>query len=489
MNLQRALPGVVGAGVALLACRLAATQRRSLTSRALRVVPGASGERLVDMDTPCLCVDLTSLDENMRRLDALLADHPTVNVRPIFKAHKCASIAAHQLTGRAPNGICCANVSEAEVLLARGITDVLVANEIIGEKKLNRLTAAMCAAGVASLRIIVDSPLGVSQLAAAALAASVRFDVLVDVNCGQKRCGVNTVADAVALGRRVREWPHLRLIGLQAYQGAAQHIRAKSDMEAEMGSVVGIAAAARAALEEEGLFDVASAQDVVVTGGGSGTLEYEMRSGVFTELQPGSYLFNDVDYSKNLSADGSDEGEAKWKASLFVLATVMSQTRCEDGSEYVVVDAGIKAHSIDSGMPSLYGSPSVQCQNGGDEHFKLVYTKEVAGQLRVPRVGEKVLLQPNHVDPTFNMHDHVAMFRTGKLPYSSEDVLAENPEVTVCFEFALRVCMRVWGRGGKRGEWGGGGKTTKRIQNTTTTTKKQTIAQDVWEIEARGPGY
>eukprot|EP00754_Rhynchopus_humris_P034374 Rhum_TRINITY_DN15703_c0_g1::Rhum_TRINITY_DN15703_c0_g1_i1::g.161897::m.161897 len=441
MNLQRALPGVVGAGVAVLACRLAATQRRALTSRALRVVPGAPGERLLEMDTPCLCVDLTSLDENMRRLDALLADHPAVNVRPIFKAHKCASIAAHQLTGRAPNGICCANVSEAEVLLARGITDVLVANEIIGEKKLGRLTAAMRAAGVQTLRIIVDSPLGVAQLEAAAGAASVRFDVLVDVNCGQKRCGVNTVADAVALGSLVRGSPHLRLVGLQAYQGAAQHIRAKSDMEAEMGSVVGIAAAARAALEEAGLFDVA-ARDVVVTGGGSGTLEYEMRSGVFTELQPGSYLFNDVDYSKNLSADGSDEGEAKWKASLFVLATVMSRTRCEDGSEYVVVDAGIKAHSIDSGMPSLYGSPSVQCQNGGDEHFKLVYAKEVAGKLRVPLVGEKVLLQPNHVDPTFNMHDHVAMFRTGKLPYSSEDVLAENPEVT-----------------------------------------------DVWEIEARGPGY
>eukprot|EP01061_Rhynchopus_euleeides_P011518 TRINITY_DN21084_c0_g1_i2.p1 TRINITY_DN21084_c0_g1~~TRINITY_DN21084_c0_g1_i2.p1 ORF type:complete len:448 (+),score=137.46 TRINITY_DN21084_c0_g1_i2:35-1345(+) len=436
MAFAKAAPPLLAAGATLLALRCLST-RRFASSTAGRLIPASRGDLLADSETPCLCVDLQAVDENIRRLESLVAGYPgKVNVRPIVKAHKTTRLAKYQLQSHVTRGICCAKVCEVEAMLRSGLTDILVSNEIIGERKLRRLTDAMRAANTTSLRAVVDSPFGVSSLQAAASEAGVTFDVLIELSCGQKRCGARPDS-VVPLARLVKEAPSLRLVGIQAYQGAAQHIRSKKAMEEEIANVASLAAAAKSSLLQERLFEVPEA-DIVVTGGGSGTLEYEMSSGVFTELQPGSYLFNDADYSKNLAADGGSEGDRKWKASLFVLATVMSSTRCDDGSCYVIVDAGIKAHSIDSGMPALYGRPDVVCQNGGDEHFKLIYP---VGQA-APRIGDKVLIQPGHVDPTFNMHDHVVIFRSSKLLHSSDDILAEQP----CVE-------------------------------------------DVWDVEARGPGF
>eukprot|EP01063_Lacrimia_lanifica_P004397 TRINITY_DN12458_c0_g1_i1.p1 TRINITY_DN12458_c0_g1~~TRINITY_DN12458_c0_g1_i1.p1 ORF type:complete len:453 (+),score=118.04 TRINITY_DN12458_c0_g1_i1:69-1427(+) len=427
--LGHVLPAAMVAGGMGMACRMFSS--RAASGAALPPPPGRVGERLSEVDTPALCIDLAGMDENMARLDRLLAasGRTDVSVRPIVKAHKCSGIAQYQLTPAYCRGVCCAKVCEAEAMLAAGVTDIYVSNEIIGKKKLDRLATAMTCAGVASARIAVDSEAGVDQLAECIADHGVRFDLIIEVQCGQNRCGVAGPGEAAALAghirRRSQAQPGLRLIGVQAYQGAAQHIRSKHDMEAEIANVSRIAKESVAGIAAEGLFDVPSEQ-VVVTGAGSGTLRYELRSGVFTELQPGSYLFNDVDYAKNLAQGGEPVEETEWKASLFILATVMSVTQPADGRRgWAVVDAGIKAHSIDSGMPRLYGAPDVECVNGGDEHFKLVYPTSTS----LPAVGAKVLLQPGHVDPTFNMHHHAVAFRSAALPFSSAAIMAADPEV------------------------------------------------------------
>eukprot|EP01064_Diplonema_japonicum_P008145 TRINITY_DN15658_c0_g1_i1.p1 TRINITY_DN15658_c0_g1~~TRINITY_DN15658_c0_g1_i1.p1 ORF type:complete len:448 (+),score=98.53 TRINITY_DN15658_c0_g1_i1:45-1346(+) len=387
-----------------------------------RIVPATVGECLNDVDTPALCVDLNGIDENKFRLEVLVKQSGRmVTARPIVKAHKCSEIAKYQLASDVTKGVCCAKVCEAEAVLTAGITDIFISNEIIGRKKTIRLTKAMKSANITKIRIAVDSIEGADQLEHAAQSDGVHFDVIIEVSCGQNRCGVSSPEEAVTIAHHIRQnCAKLNIIGIQAYQGAAQHIRSKQDMKDEIANVVRIASRTKDALQKAG-FEI-----TVVTGAGSGTLDHELNSGVFTELQPGSYLFNDVDYSKNLSEAGTEEGESKWKASMFILTTVMSRTSRPDGSGWVVVDAGLKSHSIDSGMPALYGDATVTCVNGGDEHFKLLYPSS----LDMPSIGEKVLLQPGHVDPTFNMHDHVVAFRSTRLPESSKDIMKDNPTVS-----------------------------------------------------------
>ncbi|KAJ9457384.1 D-threonine aldolase [Diplonema papillatum] len=433
MDSKALLHCCIGAGVG--ACLVTRCQAR-LQSRFAADSAARVPKRLRDVDTPALCVDSTCLEENMRRLDAMMGRHENVVARPIVKAHKSSEIAKLQLQSPSTKGVCCAKVGEAEVMLRAGIKDILLSNEVIGLPKLRRLTRAMTEAGVTSIRVVVDSEVEIEQLAEVLneTPGPLSVDVLIEVNCGQDRCGVASPEEAVALAEGIkRHGAGIRLIGIQAYHGSAQHIREKGKMEAAIRNAARIAGAVKAALLQRNLFAV-GASDVVVTGAGSGTLEFEMASDIFTEVQPGSYLFNDADYSKNLDKNGHPENDSKWKASLFVLTTVMSKTTSSDGGGYIIVDAGIKSHSIDSGVPTLYGHPEVTCVNQGDEHFKLVYGKTSS----MPSIGEKLLLQPGHVDPTFNMHDFVVLFRSHKLMTRYEDILAADPAVENVWQIDAR---------------------------------------------------
>eukprot|EP00659_Diplonema_papillatum_P001786 gene1786-2718_t len=225
---------------------------------------------------------------NMRRLDAMMGRHENVVARPIVKAHKSSEIAKLQLQSPSTKGVCCAKVGEAEVMLRAGIKDILLSNEVIGLPKLRRLTRAMTEAGVTSIRVVVDSEVEIEQLAEVLneTPGPLSVDVLIEVNCGQDRCGVASPEEAVALAEGIkRHGAGIRLIGIQAYHGSAQHIREKGKMEAAIRNAARIAGAVKAALLQRNLFAV-GASDVVVTGAGSGTLEFEMASDIFTEVQP-----------------------------------------------------------------------------------------------------------------------------------------------------------------------------------------------------------
>jgi len=284
------------------------------------------------------------------------------------------------------------------VALADAAGDVLLSNEVVNPVKARRL-AALARRGC-NVTAVADSRLSAEVLAAGARVEGVRLGVLIDVNVGQDRCGVSGPEEAVELAKWISQLEELQFRGIQAYHGLAQHVRAYLDRAELVGAVAKQAAHIARALEAEGF------RCDVITGGGTGTLELDAGSGVFTELQPGSYIFGDADYARNLGPDG--EFVSRWRQSLFVAATVIS---CSPAARRVVLDAGLKAVSYDSGAPLVAGWPTgaFQVESGGDEHTIL----HVSPNVRLPRLGEQILLIPGHCDPTVNLHDHLIGVRDG----------------------------------------------------------------------------
>lgn len=347
---------------------------------------------LADVDTPALILDLDAFERNLAALARRLAG-TGVALRPHSKTHKSPIIALRQIEHGAV-GVCCQKVSEAEVLYAGGVRDILIANEIVGAAKLRRLAAL---ARSAKLGVCVDDARNVDDLESAAAAAGAAITVLVEIDVGANRCGVAPGPAAVELARRIAAKPHLRFDGLQAYHGSAQHLRSHDDRRRAIAQAVEAARSTRAAIEAAG---IACPR---ITGAGTGTFALEAASGVYTELQCGSYVFMDADYARNLNEAG--DASPEFEHSLHVLATVMSRPV----RERAVVDAGLKAFSVDSGMPLLPDHPGAALSRASDEHGRI----DVAPQVTGLEAGSKVRLVPGHCDPTVNLHDWYVCVRGG----------------------------------------------------------------------------
>jgi D-serine deaminase-like pyridoxal phosphate-dependent protein len=354
--------------------------------------PAEIGMPVSEVDTPSLILDLDAFERNLDRLHASLAGRG-VKVRPHAKSHKCPEIALRQLA-RGAAGVCCQKVTEAEAMVAGGVPDVLVANEVVGARKLERLAALATRARVA---VCADDAGNVAELDRAARAAGVRLDVLVEVNVGANRCGVEPGAPAAALARRVAEAGNLRFAGLQAYHGAAQHLRRVEERRAAIEGAVERVKETLAALAAAGL------PCERVTGAGTGTYLFEAASGVYDEIQPGSYIFMDADYGRN---EWVESGIPRFEHSLFVWTTVMSRPV----PERAVVDAGLKASSVDSGMPRVADVSGAEYVKASDEHGVL----KLEGGARLA-VGDKLRLIPGHCDPTVNLYDEYVCVRDGRV--------------------------------------------------------------------------
>jgi 3-hydroxy-D-aspartate aldolase len=352
--------------------------------------PAEIGMPLGDVDTPALLIDLDALERNLRRM-AERAKALGVRLRPHAKTHKSPVIARRQMALGAV-GVCCQKVSEAEAMVQGGVGDVLVSNEVVGARKLERLAALAREARVA---VCVDHPDQVDALSAAAARYAVRLDVLVEIDVGAGRCGAAPGEPARALVERIARSKALRFRGLQAYQGAAQHIRAYAERRAAIARAVEKARDTAELLARHGL----PCEDV--GGAGTGSYGFEGASGVYNELQAGSYIFMDADYARNLGEDGEPVHE--FEHALFVYATVMSTP----ARERAVLDAGLKAFSFDSGPPRLADRPDVEYVGASDEHGKL----KLAPDNRPLALGDKVRLIPGHCDPTVNLYDWYVGYR------------------------------------------------------------------------------
>jgi D-serine deaminase-like pyridoxal phosphate-dependent protein len=362
------------------------------------------GQSVDAIDTPALVVDLDAMDHNIEKMSEFARKHGIL-WRPHAKMHKSVALAQLQLRSGA-TGVCVQKTAEAEIMADGGIRDIYISNEVVAGPKLARVAALAhrLAQDKGRLAIAVDSVEGITRLgeamndARAQNPSSATIDVFVEIDVGQGRCGVAPGEPALALAQEILKHPALRFAGLQAYHGKAQHLRSALERREVVARVAQDALSTRKLLEAHGI----AAE--LVTGAGTGTLVCEAASGVFGEVQAGSFMFMDADYAAN----ERDAAQPQFEHALFVKTQVISS-----GREHAVCDAGHKSHAIDSGLPKvLSADPESQLEyfNGGDEHGVL---RPTGSGRRIPAIGRMLWLIPGHCDPTVNLHEFMIGVRGG----------------------------------------------------------------------------
>ena len=311
-------------------------------------VPAAIGMDESEIQTPCLVLDLDALERNIRKMGDYARAHG-IRHRAHAKMHKSVDVARLQVRLGGAVGVCCQKVSEAEVFARAGIEDVLVSNQVRDPLKLDRL-ARLPHLGARTI-VCVDDVRNVAELSAAARKHGTEIECLVEIDCGAGRCGVGSVDAAIGIARAIDAAPGL------------------------------------------------------VSGGGTGSYCFEAGSGVYNELQCGSYAFMDADYGRILDEDGNRIDRGEWENALFILTSVMSHAR----ADRAICDAGLKAQSVDSGLPVVFGRDDVKYVTCSDEHGVI---EDPTGVLEI---NDRLRLVPGHCDPTCNVHDWYVGVRGGKV--------------------------------------------------------------------------
>ncbi|MFK7893306.1 MAG: 3-hydroxy-D-aspartate aldolase BhcC [Granulosicoccus sp.] len=359
-------------------------------------VPAIVGMDESDIQTPCLVLDLDALESNIRKMGEI-AKANGMRHRVHGKMHKSVDVAKLQEVLGGSCGVCCQKVSEAEVFARGGIKDVLVSNQVRDPQKIDRL-AQLPKLGARTI-CCVDDIANVPDLSAAATRHQTQIECLVEIDCGAGRCGVTSTEAVVGIATAIDEAEGLKFAGLQAYQGAMQHMDDYNDRKEKIEIAIAMVRDAVDALQAKGL-----ACDIV-GGGGTGSYYFECASGVYNELQCGSYAFMDADYGRILDQDGNRIDQSEWQNALFILTSVMSHAKADKA----ICDAGLKAQSVDSGLPVIFGRDDVEYVKCSDEHGV------IADPQGVLKVNEKLKLVPGHCDPTCNVHDWYVGVRNGKV--------------------------------------------------------------------------
>ncbi len=386
------------------------------------------GQPAAGLDTPALVLDLDALDRNIARM-AAFARRSTMRWRPHAKAHKSAWL-AQLLTDAGAVGACVQKTAEAECLAQLGVADIYISNEVTAPPKLVRVAALALRLNAAGgrLAIAVDHAVGVQRLAEAmrrALSPGRAATRKPRSTCSLKSTSASTAAGSSRAPQRScwharsRNHPVLRFAGLQAYHGGAQHIRSVADRRA---AVQRSAALVKHTID---LLQAAGIEVPLVTGCGTGSFALEAETGVWGEMQCGSFLFMDADYAANEAMDasersnlGDDPAAPRFEHSLFVQSQVMSVA-----ADHAVCDAGHKSHAIDSGLPKVHdlgAGHGLAYGNGGDEHGVL---RPLAGGA-MPAIDDLLWLIPGHCDPTVNLHDRMIGVRGGLQQGTVEQVIS-----------------------------------------------------------------
>ncbi len=349
-------------------------------------------DALLALETPALVLDGEALVLNIERM-AAAARQTGVALRPHAKTHKSHNIAMLQIQAGAV-GIACATVAEAEALSAAGIGGLLITSPTMGTAKFARMARLNRTAG---LMVVVDHIAQVEGLLAALQPGDRRLRVLVDVDVGQARTGVNDVAVGVALAKAIAQRPQLEFAGLQGFAGHAQHIVDPAERKAVGAQAAATLRSFAKALGEAGL------PPGLITGSGTGTFKLDA-GGPYNELQVGSYVFMDADYARIKDDEGQ---ELPFSPSLYVLATVVSVNR----PGQVTVDAGTKALATNGPPPCriIGAAPGATYKFAGDEHGIITIP---AGE-RAPALGARVLIGATHCDPTVNLHASFHVLQNG----------------------------------------------------------------------------
>ena len=359
-------------------------------------IPAAIGMPIDQIQTPCLILDLDALERNVKKMGDYAKAHG-MRHRSHGKMHKSVDVQKLQESLGGAVGVCCQKVSEAEVFARGGIKDILVSNQVRDPAKIDRL--ARLPKHGARIIVCVDDVANVADLSAAAEKHGTTIECFVEIDCGAGRCGVKTTEAVVEIARAIDAAPGLKFTGIQAYQGAMQHL---DDYEARKQKLDAAIAQVKDAVDA---LDAIGLKPELVSGGGTGSYYFESNSGVYNELQCGSYAFMDADYGRIHDKDGNRIDAGEWENALFILTSVMSHAK----PDLAVCDAGLKAQSVDSGLPFIFGRTDVKYIKCSDEHGVI---EDKGGVLKI---NEKLKLVPGHCDPTCNVHDWYVGVRNGKV--------------------------------------------------------------------------
>ena len=356
-------------------------------------VPAKVGMVLEDVSTPALIIDLDALERNVGRMGNFIKEKG-IRHRAHAKTHKSADIALYQIEHGGACGVCCQKVAEAEALVAGGVKDVLVSNQVVDPQKIDRLAQM---AKNARVLVCVDDLGNVDDLSIAARNHGTTIECLVEIDCGAGRCGVEWGQPAVEIAKKIATSVGLTFSGLQAYQGAAQHVHDFEERKAKIEAAVKQVADTVKMLATEDL------ECDIVGGAGTGTYYFEGSSGVYNEMQCGSYIFMDADYQR--VKDDRGNVISHFENSLFIWTSVMSHTKADKA----ICDAGLKEQSVDSGLPVIFGRDDVEYIKCSDEHGV------ISDPGNVLKLNDKLKLIPGHCDPTCNVYDWYVGYRNGRV--------------------------------------------------------------------------
>jgi D-serine deaminase-like pyridoxal phosphate-dependent protein len=343
--------------------------------------------KLEQITTPALIVDLDAMEWNLKSMAVFFRER-ACKLRPHFKNHKTPLLAWKQIRAGAI-GMCCATVREAEILVEHGIGSILLANEIAGVEKPDRIAEL---SRHASVMVAVDNESSLRDLARAQRSRGTQIEVLIDIDVGLNRCGTTAGEAALSLARCAAELG-LGVRGVMGYDGHLQAVEpgAERDEEVRRGS--------KALVESAALLEGAGIPAAVVSTGGTGTFAVSGEYPGITDIQAGSYLLMDNIYLGR---------RAQFQRSLTVLATVIS-TR---GQNFAVLDCGVKAISGERGLPTVKSVPGAQLKALHAEHALIELDPQSAAPL-VP--GQKVEVWVHYSDATVNLHSSMYGVRHGEI--------------------------------------------------------------------------
>jgi D-serine deaminase-like pyridoxal phosphate-dependent protein len=340
-----------------------------------------------ELETPVLVIDLAVMERNLDRMMTTIG-RSGARLRPHLKTAKSPAI-AHLMLRAGAVGVCAAKLSEAEVLANAGIDDILLTCEVAGFGKFERLVAL--AGWLPGFKAVVDSQGAVDAIAGIAQRRGVTVKLLIELVVGQGRSGVHEPERVLALAQRIQATECLEFLGIHAYAGEMQHVplvRRRRENAAAMEPL-------RVTLD---LLEANGVTPQLVSGGGTGTVEFDLEAGLLNEIQAGSFLLMDTDYRK---------AGVPFENALFCRSTIVSRP----AANRAVCDAGAKTLSFDSGPAEVVGYPGITYGTGSDEHGKLTFDPDdPAADLRI---GDVVTLLPSHVCTTINLHDVLVGVRDG----------------------------------------------------------------------------
>jgi D-serine deaminase-like pyridoxal phosphate-dependent protein len=349
---------------------------------------GASKAGMAAIDTPALMLDLDALEQNIARI-AAACRAGGINWRPHTKGIKVPQI-ARKLIDAGAIGITCAKLGEAEVMAAHGFADILIANQIVGPIKIARLVALRPKCDVI---VAVDNRDNVTAIAQAAQAAGVTIRLVIEVNMGMNRAGVEPGEESVALARFIAEQKGVRFAGLMGWEGQTAGIQDAKDKAAA------VAAAVASIAETAQMCRAAGLPVEIVSCGGTGTYWISAAQPGITEIQAGGGVFNDVHYRKDFGVEHP--------YALTVMTTVTSRPT----PTRIICDAGKKTMSSDASVPEPLGVRAVRSAKLSAEHGAV----ELEAPSETPRVGDRLEWIVGYSDTTVHLHEEIHATRKGRI--------------------------------------------------------------------------